>query len=82
MSDIVERKLGELIVQIDRETCIATENCIAVAPDVFELDGENICSFKGEPGAIARERLIEACQVCPVDALIVIDASSGKQIVP
>lgn len=30
---------------------------------------------------IERERLIDACDVCPVDALIVTDAN-GKQLVP
>ena len=52
-----------------------------VAPEVFEFDEEGIVSFKGEAADIQRERLTEACSVCPVDALFVIDAS-GKQLVP
>ena len=77
----MERKIGDLTVRIDRETCISTGNCMKVAPDVFEFDGEKICVFRGDLPAIERERMIEACHVCPVDALIVIDAG-GAQLVP
>lgn len=52
-----------------------------VAPEVFEFDGENICAFKTDLPDIDRERLIDACTVCPVDALIVVD-EHGKQLVP
>ena len=81
MSDIVKRQFGDLNVVIDRGTCIATENCIVVAPEVFELDDDQICRFTDDPGNVDREKLIEACKICPVDALSVIDAS-GKQLVP
>ena len=52
-----------------------------VAPDVFEFDEENICAFKATTPEIDRDRLIDACSVCPVDALIVID-DQGHQLVP
>lgn len=79
--DLVERKCGDLTIRIDRLTCIASGNCMKVTPDLFEFDAENICAFKASPADVERERLIEACKVCPVDALIVID-SNGKQLVP
>jgi ferredoxin len=75
MEDFVERKIGDLTIRIDRT------NCMKVAPDVFEFDDEKICAFKASSGETERERLIEACGVCPVDALTVIDAD-GKQLVP
>ncbi len=81
MSDIVKRQFGDLNVVIDRGTCIATENCIVVAPEVFELDDDQICRFKQDTGNVDRDKLIEACRVCPVGALSVIDVS-GKQLVP
>lgn len=81
MGDFVERKISGLTVRIDRETCISTSNCMKLAPDVFEFDAEKICAFKENPPDIERERLIEACTVCPVNALIVLDAD-GKQLVP
>ena len=81
MADFVERKVGDLTVRIDRGTCIGTANCMKVAPDLFEFDAEKICAFKEDGAAVERERTIEACQVCPVDALIVTDAT-GTQLVP
>lgn len=61
--------------------CISTSNCMKVAPEVFEFDGENICALKENIPDIDRERLIDGCTVCPVDALIVID-EEGNQLVP
>ena len=81
MNDFVERKIGDLTIRIDRTLCIATSNCMNVAPEVFEYDDENICAFKTDVGAIERERLIEACEGCPVNALIVTEAE-GQQLVP
>ena len=81
IGDFVDRKIGNLTIRIDRALCISTGNCMKVAPEVFEFDEENICAFKESPPDIEQERLIDACTVCPVDALIVIDGH-GKQIVP
>lgn len=81
MSDFVERKFGDLTVRIDRSMCIASANCLVVAPDHLDLDDDSIVRFADDGGEIDRETVIEACQVCPVNALIVLDAE-GKQIVP
>lgn len=81
MEDIEERKFGDLTIRIDRGRCIGTAACVKIAPEVFELDSQRVCAFGESPGKIDRDRLIEACAVCPVDALIVIDAG-GRQIVP
>jgi len=81
MSDFSEQKISELNIKIDRTTCIATTNCIKVAPDVFELDNEKICSFKENSPNIEEERLVESCSVCPVNALTAVDIN-GKQLVP
>lgn len=81
MSDIVERKVTELIVRIERPSCIGSKNCINAAPNLFELDDEQICAFRENIEDISKEVIVEACSVCPVQALAVID-ESGKQIVP
>lgn len=81
MGDFVERKVGALTVRIDRETCIGSANCVKAAPDLFQLDDEKISTFSPNPGNIERELVLEACRVCPVDALYVIDAA-GNQLVP
>ena len=81
MSDFADRKFEDITVRIDRGLCIGSGNCIKVEPQAFEFDDEGIVAFRAEPGQIDRGRLIEACEVCPVDALFVLDAD-GKQIVP
>lgn len=81
MSDIKEKQIPGLNIRIERTSCIASANCIKAAPGFFELDEENICTFK-EPAANEEQEIIkEACSVCPVNALFVFD-ESGKQLVP
>jgi ferredoxin len=46
VNDFVERKVGDVTIRIDRTRCIATSNCMNVAPEVFEYDDENISSFR------------------------------------
>jgi ferredoxin len=60
-------------IQIDTHLCNGYGNCIAAAPDVFDLDDENIVVLLRpvEPGD--RESLIEAIADCPVRALALVD---------
>ena len=81
MEEFEEKKISDLKIKIDRTTCIATGNCIKAAPEIFELDDERICTFKTDLIEIENERLIEACSVCPVDALTAINKKNEK-IVP
>jgi ferredoxin len=81
VGDTLERKMGGLTVRLDRSICIGTANCIKIAPEVFALDSEHINTFKEDFSGIARDRLTDACDACPVDALTVLD-EKGKQLVP
>ena len=81
MPPILERKTAGLTVRIDRNTCMANAACVKLAPEVFRIDDETICAFVEPATEIERERLLEACRLCPVDALIVID-EDGQTIVP
>ncbi len=69
MTDFLERKVGPVTVRIDRTTCIGTANCAKVAPEIFVLDDERIVTFQEPPGDAPPERVVDACDVCPVDAL-------------
>lgn len=80
-NDHLEEELSGLVVRIERELCIGSGNCINLAPEVFELDDRQIVTFVAEAEDIERERLLEACQVCPVDALVVSD-EDGEQLIP
>jgi ferredoxin len=77
--DSVERRLSGLTIRIDRRTCIGSGSCVTVAPEVFELDSTMVVSFCADAPDVERERLIEACGVCPVDALSAFDGE-GKSV--
>jgi ferredoxin len=81
VTEFVEHKVGAVTVRIDRATCIGTANCAKIAPELFVLDEERIVTFREPPGQLPEDRAIEACTVCPVDALSAFDAN-GRQIVP
>ncbi|MDP3775793.1 MAG: ferredoxin [Gemmatimonadales bacterium] len=79
-ADFEERQVGELRIRIDRTLCVGFGDCIEAAGQAFVLDDEGIVTFL-EPEKVERERLLSACDVCPVDALTVWDLSRN-QLVP
>ncbi|MDY7092009.1 MAG: ferredoxin [Acidobacteriota bacterium] len=83
MANTVEEEVAGLTVVIDRESCIGSGACVRVAPEVLELDDEDVVAFTEdlEDQEVERDQIVEACQVCPVDALTVLD-ESGDQLVP
>ncbi len=81
MKNLSERKIGDFLVRIEKNNCIGSENCINVAPDLFELDENRICEFVEKENEIPKDKIIEACSVCPVSVLYVFD-KDGKQLIP
>ena len=71
-------KIGKIVV--DRDLCIGAASCIAVAPGVFELDGENKAVVYNDKGA-DDETILLAAKSCPTQAIIVYD-EEGNQIFP
>ena len=80
MSDFEERQIGALRVRIDRTLCVGFGDCVTEAPEAFVLDDSGTAVFV-QPETVERERLLRACDVCPVDAITVWD-ESGAQLVP
>ena len=86
-------KIGKITV--DRNLCIGAASCVAVAPGVFELDGENKAVIQKADGTldsgpveygVLREKadmdmLLLAAQSCPTHAIILHD-EEGNQIYP
>lgn len=81
MEPETEQTIGGLTVRVDRLLCVGFGDCIEVAPELWEFDDEGIVVFKEPLPEIERERLIQSCDICPVDALELYD-ESGEQIVP
>jgi ferredoxin len=80
VSDADERIVGGLRVRIDRTLCVGFGDCVTEAPEGFKLDEEGVAVFVN-PEGVDRERLLRACDACPVDAITVWD-ERGAQIVP
>jgi len=81
MSDVVERRIGDLTVRIERSLCVGFAQCVDESELAFQMDDdEDVVAFES-PEQETRERLLHACKVCPVEALVVLDAD-GNQLVP
>jgi ferredoxin len=67
-------------IEVDREACIGGGVCVGTASNHFTLEG-------GRSRAIAEEvppddTALEAAWCCPVEAIIVRDLATGKQLAP
>jgi ferredoxin len=76
----VRRRVGDLVVTIDRLLCVGFGDCIDEAPEAFEFDDEGIAILT-EPTRVERARLLRACELCPVDA-ITVTGPDGRRLVP
>jgi ferredoxin len=59
-----------LEVEIDRDVCMGSGNCIFEAPGVFDLDGDSV-SYVVDPAASPEEAIIAAARQCPTHAITV-----------
>ena len=50
------------------DTCIACGQCVEICPEVFELEDE-IASIKDTADLTLNEKIIEAAETCPVEAI-------------
>ena len=76
-----EKKIGKLTVRIERDQCIGSGNCVKIAPTVFELDDDGLVAFRSDGEDPGPEKVLDACQVCPVEALFVM-GENGESLVP
>lgn len=81
MEDVREMTIAGLTVKIDRLLCVGFEDCLAEAPEAFLLDDEGIADFRDDATETTRERIMAACDSCPVDALMAFD-EQGDQLIP
>ena len=67
-------------IEVDRELCFGFGDCVDTAPRVFALDEHDKATVIDPDGA-SLDRIVEASQNCPVDAIVITDAD-GIQIYP
>lgn len=66
---------------VDRKLCIGAASCVAVGPNTFALDDQNIAVVTNPQGD-NDETILAAAQSCPVDAIIIVDKVTGEQVWP
>ena len=71
---------GKIKVRIDRSLCIGAASCVAIAPEVFQLDEEGK-AYLLDANSTAAQTIIEAAKGCPVAAIFIED-ENGNQIWP
>ena len=74
------RVIHGLSIEIDADLCVGFGDCLAEAPQAFDLDESGV-AFLTRPDTVARDRLLGACAACPVDAITVRD-ETGEQVIP
>jgi ferredoxin len=72
---------NKYLVEIDRDVCIGAASCVAIAANSFKLDEQNkVLILEGNWDS--DEILLAAAQSCPVFAIKIKDAATGRQIFP
>jgi len=67
-------------VRIRRSECCGNAQCAEIAPEVFALDSRRKSTVL-DPDAVPPERLIEAAEACPCQAIVVED-DEGNVVSP
>ncbi len=61
-------------IQIDRTLCDSQALCVSIAPDVFEMDDDDVLHVVDErPPEEARDRVTAAVNSCPKTAISVVE---------
>ena len=68
-------------VEVDRSLCIGSAQCLHHAPGGFRLDTARQ-SHPVEADPDANERVLEAAESCPVEAIVITLLSSGEPVFP
>ncbi|MEV7737288.1 ferredoxin [Streptomyces sp. NPDC088921] len=69
-------------VKVDPRMCVRTGLCAASAPQEFQLDertGQGRATAEVLP---ASEEVLEVAESCPIEAISIADAESGKAVFP
>ena len=60
-------------IEINRDKCMGSGNCLFWAPGVFEL-GDDGVSFVLDPAAATERQIMQAVEGCPTQAIVVTEA--------
>jgi ferredoxin len=57
-------------IDIDRDACMGSGNCVFAAPGIFELDDDSVARVV-DPEASPEEAVVTAARQCPTHAITV-----------
>jgi ferredoxin len=66
--------------RVDRDVCVGAAECVAIAPEVFELGDDGIAQVV-HPEEATEEILRKAAEECPVQAISLAD-DDGNPVYP
>ncbi len=78
---MASKQIGKYKVQVINEKCIGAASCVAIAPNVFQLNEENIAYIVSQDGNDDETKLL-AAQSCPTAAIVVTNTETGEQVWP
>jgi ferredoxin len=73
--------MAKLNTTVNKTKCIASGDCVEMAPGVFQLDvaeKSEVYNQTGAPDSV----ILAAARACPAKAIIVVDEESGTQLFP
>jgi ferredoxin len=73
--------MAKLNTTVNKTKCIASGDCVEMAPGVFQLDDAEKSEVYNQTGA-PDSVIIAAARACPAKAIVVVDEESGTQLFP
>lgn len=74
-------EVGPYRLTLIKPLCIGASSCVAISPDVFKINEQNIAEFIAN-GTDDPSTLLLAAQACPTRAIIVTNRETGDQLWP
>lgn len=73
--------MAKLQTTVNKSRCIASGDCVEIAPGVFQLDGDEKSEVYNQSGA-ADAVILAAARACPAKAITVVNADTSEQLFP
>ena len=58
-------------VKVDKDLCDGYQNCVAICPEVFEMENDVARAIVEDVPEELQEKCRDAADACPVDAIII-----------
>jgi ferredoxin len=73
--------MAKLQTIVNKSRCIASGDCVEIAPGVFQLDSDEKSEVYNQSGA-ADAVILAAARACPAKAITVVNTDTSEQLFP